>query len=139
MISLAVCPQISTAETEVEYPPSMNVRCVRVIDGDTIKCRVGGKIESVRLISVDSPERGEPGYEEARDFMVEMVEGKKVRLEFDHTKRDRWGRILGYVFLKKRGGDVFVNGELLRSGNAIYCGYFDTVRYNEVLLAEYNE
>ncbi len=124
---------------EPEYPPPVTAPCVRVIDGDTIECVIEGKIESVRLIGVNTPERGEPGYEEARDFMIVMCEGEEVRLEFDHRERDRWGRILGYVFLKRRGGDTFVNGELLRSGNALFYGYFSTNRYNEVLLADFCE
>ncbi len=47
-----------------------------------------------------------------------MVEGKNVRLEFDQTLRDRYGRLLAYVYL----GDVMINEELIRQG---YSGVYD--------------
>ena len=69
----------------------------KVIDGDTLLLTNG---EYVRLIGVDTPETKHPEKpveyfgKEACQFTKGMVEGKKVRLEYDQTRRDRYGRIL---------------------------------------------
>lgn len=93
---------------------------VRVVDGDTIAVRVGDRIESVRYIGVNTPEvhhprRGEePGGREASAVNRQLVAGKQVRLELDVQARDRYGRMLAYVWI----GDVMINAELVRLGYA---------------------
>ena len=88
----------------------------RVIDGDTIELTNG---ESVRLIGGDTPETKHPYKpveyfgEEAYRFTKRMVEGKKVRLEFDWQERDRYGRLLAYVYLMD---GRFVNAEIIKQG-----------------------
>jgi micrococcal nuclease len=99
----------------------------RVIDGDTIELEGG---ERVRLLCIDTPERGQPGYTEATEFLRELVAGKAVRLEADpeHVDRDRFGRLLRYVWLFTGGeaegfssGDgVLVNVEIVRRGYSVY-------------------
>lgn len=90
--------------------------CLRVIDGDTIE--LDGR-ERVRLIGVDTPETKDPrrpvGYfgAEASAFTERLVEGRRVRLEYDQTRRDRYGRTLAYVYVKD---DIFVNLEIVRQG-----------------------
>lgn len=98
----------------------------RVIDGDTIEVelddRIGGgpALEDVRYIGVDTPESVKPDTpvqcygSEASDFNRELVEGRRVLLRFDRELRDRFGRLLAYVYV----GDTFVNAELLRLGYA---------------------
>ena len=79
----------------------------RVIDGDTIKVEVGGQIETVRLIGIDTPETVHPRKpveyfgKEASAFTKRMADGKSVRLEKDQqtANRDRYGRLLRYVYL----------------------------------------
>src|SRR4030042_6833798 len=77
-------------------------RVKRVIDGDTLLLTNG---ERVRLIGVDTPETKHPKKpverfgKEAYLFTKEMVEGKEVRLEFDQQRKDRYGRLLAYVYL----------------------------------------
>ena len=93
---------------------------VRVVDGDTIHVRIGARVESVRYIGVNTPEvhhpqRGEePGGREATAVNRELVAGKHVRLELDVQARDRYGRVLAYVWI----GDVMINAELVRLGYA---------------------
>lgn len=83
-----------------------------VIDGDTIT--VPGR-ESVRYIGIDTPERGEPFYGEARKRNSSLVKGKKVTLVFcDKERRDKYGRLLAWVY----ADGVFVNEVLLREGLA---------------------
>src|SRR3989344_5970003 len=70
----------------------------RVIDGDTIEVLIGEKKESVRLLGINTPERGEVLYEEAKKFLEELSLNKSVRLEFGRDKYDRYNRTLAYVF-----------------------------------------
>ncbi len=84
----------------------------RVIDGDTIV--IDGD-EHVRYIGVDSPEAGEPLYEEAREFQKKIVRGGHVRIEVCREEpRDRYGRTLAFVYK----GNVDVGEQLLRYGYA---------------------
>jgi micrococcal nuclease len=96
------------------------VPVVDVVDGDTIEVRLAGEIEDVRYIGIDTPESVAPGQPvecfgpEASDFNERLVAGRRVRLEFDAERRDRYGRLLAYVYL----GERFVNAELVRAGFA---------------------
>jgi endonuclease YncB( thermonuclease family) len=90
---------------------------VSVGDGDSISLSSG---EKVRYLGINAPERG---LQEGGEFLAEeawnhnkrLVKGREVRLEFDLEKRDRYGRLLAYVFLKD---GLFVNEELVRQGYA---------------------
>jgi len=90
--------------------------CVRVVDGDTI---VLNENETIRLIGVDTPETKDPRKsvqyfgQEAYEFTKSLVEGKKVRLEFDQDRIDKYGRTLGYVYLED---GTFVNAEIIKQG-----------------------
>ena len=72
------------------------VRVSRVVDGDTVELADGRK---VRYLGINTPERGQPFYQEATDFNAELVAGKKVRLEFDVDTIDKYGRTLAHVFV----------------------------------------
>jgi len=104
---------------------------VDVVDGDTIKVRLGGEVETVRYIGMDTPEtvhptRGpEPYGEEASEQNRQLVAGERVRLEFDVEKRDRYGRLLAYVYVDT----LFVNAELLRRGYAQLMTVPPNLRY----------
>ena len=90
----------------------------RVVDGDTVVLTDGQRI---RYIGVDTPELHHPrkpveAYaREAKEFNRRLVEGKKVRLEYDVQRYDRFGRVLAYVYLED---GTFINAELLRQGYA---------------------
>jgi endonuclease YncB( thermonuclease family) len=66
----------------------------RVIDGDTVEL---GNGESVRVVGIDTPERGECGYAEATAHMERLVLGKRIRLGMSDENRDRYDRLLRYV------------------------------------------
>lgn len=110
------------------------VLCTRVIDGDTIEVLVG---ERVRYIGIDTPELrpSEAGAEAATAANRRLVEGRVVRLEMDVQPRDRYGRLLAYVWV----GDLLVNEELVRLGYAQVSTYPPNVRYQERLLAAERE
>jgi endonuclease YncB( thermonuclease family) len=93
---------------------------VKVVDGDTIDVRITTKTERVRLIGVDTPETVHPFKplelfgKEASDFTKTQLQGKTIRLEYDLSKRDKYGRILAYVYLEDR----HFNAELIEKGYA---------------------
>ena len=68
----------------------------RVIDGDTVELIDG---ERVRLIGIDTPEKGNKCYKESAIRLSELVEGKDVILERDVEDKDRYGRLLRFIFL----------------------------------------
>lgn len=73
----------------------------RVIDGDTVVLEIGGEPQSTRLLGVDTPEvRGsEPYAAEATAFTRQLLEGRRVRLEYGYTGYDIYGRLLAHVFV----------------------------------------
>src|SRR5690349_9381161 len=95
-------------------------RATRVVDGDTIHVWTGGHDESVRYIGVDTPESVKPGtpvqcFAKAASAENErLVAGRRVRLVYDAERRDRYGRLLAYVYRDS----LFVNAELVRAGYA---------------------
>ena len=98
---------------------------VRLVDGDTIHVTIDGRTEKVRYIGINCPElhhprRGEePGGREATEINRALVGGKSVRLEPDVQLRDRYGRLLAYVWVRQAdGAEIMVNAELLRRGYA---------------------
>lgn len=92
------------------------LRVVKVIDGDTVVLSDG---RTVRYIGIDTPERGQPFYEAAKNFNRKLVQGRVVELEFDVERYDHYGRLLAYVFVRDRSGQrIFVNAEMIRNGFA---------------------
>ena len=101
----------------------------QVIDGDTIIIEGG---YHVRYIGIDTPEiypETEAFGIEAREVNCMLVEGKQVRLERDFSERDRYGRLLRYVYVD----DIFVNAELVRQGLAEVKAYPPDIKYQDYL------
>lgn len=98
------------------------VTVVRVIDGDTLSIRFeDGAEERVRLLLVDTPESVHPNKPvqpfglEASEFAKDiMPAGSTVKLELDVSERDKYGRLLAYVWI----GDKMLNELLLEKGLA---------------------
>ena len=102
-------------------PPAIEpglYRVARVVDGDTLV--LADPRERVRLIGADTPETVKPDWPverwgpEASQFTKEFLAEGEVRLEFDGPPRDKYGRILAYVWVGRR----MLNEELLRAGLA---------------------
>jgi micrococcal nuclease len=105
----------------------------RVTDGDTVEIRPAlDGTRDVRLIGVDAPEtayspRGPQPYgEEAAEFAGERLEGGRVTLRFDVERKDRYGRLLAYLYLPD--GSMF-NEVLLREGYAQVATFPPNVRH----------
>ena len=125
-----------TAVSVWSAPAALGGPVVRVVDGDTIHVRIDAGVEKVRYIGVNTPEvhhptKGEePGGREAAEVNRRLIEGKTVRLELDVRERDRYGRLLAYVWV----GDVMVNAELVRLGYAQVMTVPPNVRYQQLFL-----
>ncbi len=103
---------------------------VAVLDGDTIVISGGQK---VRYAGLNTPESHHPDKlpeycgQEAFEANRRLVAGQTVRLEFDARRRDKYGRLLAYVYV----GSLFVNADLIRQGYAQVSTYKGNQRYHE--------
>ena len=111
------------------------VKAKWVADGDTIILQDG---RHVRYIGIDTPEidhnnhRSEPMADEARWMNRKLVDGWKLRLDYDREKTDRHGRTLAYVY---RSDGLFVNAVLLEQGYAHVLYHFPNISKEAVLLS----
>lgn len=122
-------------ETPVQEPYS---HCYRVIDGDTF---VTQQQTHVRLIGIDTPERREPYYNEAKQALSRYISGRQLRLERDISDVDRFDRELRYVWadVDNDGDEDFVNELMVRDGFARAKAYKPNVKYRHILEAAETE
>jgi micrococcal nuclease len=114
-------------------------RVKRVVDGDTFWIDDGSeKGVKVRLIGVDAPESRNTGTreiayfgKEASDYLTKLIGGKKVRLEYDVGRFDKYGRTLAYVYLED---GTFINAKLVRDGYANVMTIPPNVKYADTFL-----
>jgi endonuclease YncB( thermonuclease family) len=85
---------------------------VGVIDGDTIKVVSDGEETRIRLYGIDCPEKGQPYWRAAKDFVIQSVSGKNIQITV--RGKDRYNRSIGVVFYD----DKCLNEELLKAGLA---------------------
>lgn len=103
---------------------------VKVIDGDTFVVRSG---ETVRMIGIDAPEKGSYYYEESKAKLEALISNKTVALEKDKSEKDRYGRLLRYVYFN----GTFINLVMVEEGFAKAYPYApDTSFKNEFQTAE---
>ena len=113
MLLLAGCSMDGEAPASGGGPQGgETARVVQVIDGDTIDVNLNGEQVRVRYVGVNTPERDQSCYSEARAANSSMVSGQNVTLLRDTSDTDQYGRLLRYVYV----GDTFVNEQLVRGG-----------------------
>jgi endonuclease YncB( thermonuclease family) len=95
-------------------PAGEDAQVVRVVDGDTIDVILNGQEYSIRYLGINTPERDESCYADARQANSLYVSGKTVRLVRDTENTDRFGRLLRYVWVD----GVHVNQALIQQGYA---------------------
>ncbi len=154
-------------------PEHREALVVKVIDGDTLKLDNG---EKVRLIGIDTPEMHESDKlqadarktgqdaatikamgQQAYEYTNRWVAGQKVRLEFDKDKRDKYGRLLAYVYLPfprpplsdtPRAGYIvkiddqrwyFLNATIIQSGYAVPMVFEPNVKNKEIFEQLYEQ
>lgn len=119
----------------VPSAPAQNWQTVKwVYDGDTIFLTAGKRI---RYIGINAPEidheqqQAQPYGYQAKSFNKNLILSKRIRLEYDVERHDRYGRELAYIFLED---GTFVNARLLKVGMAFYLYRKPNLKYNIILL-----
>lgn len=119
---LAGCNQLQSSEKD-----RIPVQVLNVVDGDTIKVKVDGKSETVRFLLVDTPESVHPNKpvqpfsKEASKHTENMLSGSNVELELGIGERDKYGRLLAYVYADGKS----VQKSLLEKGLARVAYVFE--------------
>jgi endonuclease YncB( thermonuclease family) len=102
-------------------------KVLNIVDGDTIDVRLkNGVEERVRFIGIDTPERGEPCFQEASERNSTLVANTSIRLIKDTSERDIYGRLVRYIC---NSSDVFVNAQLVSDGVAHAYRYRPDTRF----------
>jgi micrococcal nuclease len=122
----------------VSHPPGSGI-VTRVVDGDTVHVRIGGRDEDVRLLGIDTPETHKPntpvecfGREATAQLGRLIPRGTAVRLVRDVEARDRYGRLLAYVYRDR--DRLFVNEEMARAGYAAAFTYPPNVAHADEIV-----
>ena len=124
-LAMALCSAVCACSAPVgnERQDADTAPVVRVVDGDTIRVGLASGEEPVRYIGIDTPESVKPGApvecfaKRASAYNERLVAGERVRLAYDVERRDRYGRLLAYVYRARDG--LFVNASLVRHGYAV--------------------
>ena len=126
-------PTLLQQGIQQEIKPNNSTALVsKVIDGDSIELQ--NNIE-VRLLGINTPERGQPYYQEATNRLKELVEGKNVIFENDVQDKDQYDRLLRYVF----SDNLFVNLQLVKEGYATVYIFQPNTKYETSLRNAENE
>ena len=105
------------------------VRTEKIYDGDTIGAVVDGHFEKIRLIGIDAPEMEQrPWGRKAKECIEALIRASasKVSLEYDMERRDKYGRILAYIWTQD---GKMMNEEMLRKGCAVLFTVPPNVKY----------
>jgi len=92
-----------------ERRPGDRFAVAKIIDGDTVELLGGDRL---RLLAIDTPEEGDPYHDEAAALLGRLTLGHTGTIEFAGRRRDRYGRLLGYLFIDS----VFINRAMIDSG-----------------------
>ena len=135
-------PSPSSISTSVANSSQEYRKVYKVIDGDTFWMKdQGGQTEKIRFIGIDAPECRKSAHKdiqrfgkESKDFLVGFLKGKKVALEYDVERYDRYGRTLAYVYLED---GTFLNEYLIKNGYAKVVTFPPNVKYHrQFVIAE---
>jgi micrococcal nuclease len=99
-----------TEDHEEEHGPA-DATVVYIVDGDTFDIASGDR---VRMIGIDTPERGSYYYAEAKKHLEDLIYQKSVHLVKDVSEKDRYGRLLRHVYID----DLWVNKKMIEDGFA---------------------
>jgi micrococcal nuclease len=125
-----VATLVDVPEDITEDVSGEGIRVLSVIDGDTFKIEDNVR---VRLIGIDTPERGDCYYDEATEELRNLIEGKVVKLDKDISDTDRYDRLLRYVVIEREGEDnLFVNDHMIRNGFAFDISSAPDNRYRDM-------
>lgn len=131
-----------SSNNEAPKDPQSNsefINIVRVIDGDTfVIFNMYGSEEKIRLIGVNAPESRNSGKKkkeefgaESKKYLTDLLKNRRVRLEFDVQRVDKYGRTLAYVYLEN---GTFLNEYLVKNGYAQVATYPPNVKYKDLFI-----
>jgi len=114
-------------------------RVTRIVDGDTFWVDDGSaKGLKIRLIGIDAPESRNSGKklkgfygEESTEYITSLIGGRSVRLEYDVTRYDQYGRTLAYVYLDN---GTFVNADMVKNGYATVMTFPPNVMHTDTFV-----
>jgi micrococcal nuclease len=122
-----------------QYDGKTFIPIIAVHDGDTVSVIINQRREKVRLIGIDAPEIGQkPWGERAKKYLETLLSSSdwKARLEFDIDKRDKYGRILAYLWTTH--GEM-INLLMLKAGYAMLYTFPPNIKYADDLMAAQRE
>ncbi|WP_276883163.1 thermonuclease family protein [Campylobacter cuniculorum] len=111
-------------------PQSLEVKVVKVIDGDTINVLEGNKIVKIRLFGIDAPESKQEFGIESKNFLASMIGDKKIRIIY--KDKDKYGRILALIKFE----DKDINKIMVNTGHAWAYSYYSDMYLREQKLAQ---
>lgn len=120
--NLKVKPLVTEPNEKNSSSNLIKYKVIRVIDGDTVELKNG---ERLRYNDIDTPETVHSSKPvecygpQASAKNKDLVEGEIILVELGNPDKDRYGRLLGYVYID----DLFVNAELVRGGYAKVNSY----------------
>ena len=104
-----------------------NYNVTRIIDGDTIELQ---NTQTLRLLGINTPEKNQLYYQEAKDFLTHQIQNKTIQIESYGT--DKYGRTLAYIFQNNKN----INAKILQQGLATLYYYDKDHHYTELKKAE---
>ncbi len=151
-LALILCLTLLTSSLNAQQPPTLT----RVVDGDTLKIFYLGQEESIWLIGIDTPESRinkkakRDAKRSGQDIKTILEMGKRateyvksllrpgdlVTIKYDVQEKDRYGRLLGYVYL--RNGKM-LNEEIVKAGYANVMTVPPNIKYQDRFLKAYQE
>ncbi len=115
---------------------------IECIDGDTIRARVNGKMETIRFLAINTPEtkystkdKDEPYAIEASKYTCNrLTDSNNIEIEYDikSNKTDKYGRFLGWIFVD----NFLLQKELIKKGYAKVDYVYDEYKYVNELKKE---
>jgi len=125
-------------------PSKTKYKVVSITDGDTVRISIDGVEEKVRLVGIDSPESKDPNEpkgcyaDEATVKLKELILNKEVYIRYDGEQgsRDRYDRLLLYIWLPDDDGDIFINNYLVQEGYAFAYRKIDSDYLDQFIESE---
>ncbi|MBS3087262.1 thermonuclease family protein [Candidatus Pacearchaeota archaeon] len=108
-------------------PKTTTAQVTKIIDGDTLQTSAN---QTIRLLGINTPEKNEPFYQEAKTHLNNLVQNQTIQIESE--QQDKYGRTLAYIFLNNQN----VNAQILKQGLATLYYYDHDSHYEELKKAE---
>lgn len=126
-ILLLICAFVTGCGSNSANSNLLHAEVTKVVDGDTLQVMINGKKETIRLLLVDTPETVHPSKPvqpfgpEASNNLKERLNGEEIQVELGIGERDKYGRLLAYVYHQNQ----MINKWLLEKGLARVAYVFE--------------